>query len=441
MTEGRVRVAARERVTGITDSLKTTFGFPAALAMFVGLVAGFGLPSVDEWLDVSIPLFVFSTQDAARGMLETIATVTVAVAGISFSVTVVAFTLSANQLSPLVLRSFRRDRISQLTLAAFLGTFIYSLAVMVRLGALGPDRVPNLSISVAALLALLSFGLFAWFIAHITSMLQPSSIIASIIDDARSDEGAPYPAGVGAGPDETSTTATILVDGPGAPVRSESEGFLTVVRGEEVIRLAQQRDGIVRQRARIGDYVLPGEELAEAWTSSGREASELADVLQSCFELGRQRTLPMDPGFPVRQLADVALKGLSPGVNDPTTAQNAMDAMAALLIRFAGFGAPSRVRTDESGSPRLLAEAPDLDDLVRLGFEQVRVFAASDPAFLVRLLDLLAQLREVAKGRGLPHNEIDRQASLIVDTAAAELRPADLVTVREAYVRLHGQRR
>lgn len=121
--------------------------------MVAGVVLGFGLPAIEDDLELDIPLFDFSSQDIARSLLETIATVTVSVAGLSFSVTVVAFTLSANQLSPRVLRSFRRDRISQVTLAAFLGTFIYSLVLLVRLDTFGGDRIPDLSITLAALTA------------------------------------------------------------------------------------------------------------------------------------------------------------------------------------------------------------------------------------------------------------------------------------------------
>ncbi len=401
-----------ERIAAALDAARATFGFPAGIAMGIGLLLGLGLPELDDWLDASVPLFVFSTQDAARGMLETIATAAMAVAGISISVTIVAFTLSANQLSPRVLRSFRRDLISQLTLAAFLGTFIYCLAVLVRLGSLGPDRVPTFSIAVAVLLALLAFGLFATFIGHIANMLQPSTIIASIAADAEPELDHPYPAGIGAEAEDVATARSRVERQISArvslPVRSEGGGFLTIVGGDPIVAVAAERDLLVRQRTPVGAYVLPGEAVAEAWIGPGADSEGIAERLASCFELGRQRTLPQDPGFPIRQLADVALKGLSPGINDPTTASNAIEGMTAGLVRFARSPQPSAIRLDDDGVPRFVAEVADLDGLVALGFDQVRVFADSDPTVLALLRDLLSRLRAVAVEQGRPHAAIDR---------------------------------
>lgn len=395
----------RERAAALLDLLRTTFGFPAALALSAGLALGLFLPEVDDWLDIRVPLFVFSTQDAARSMLETIATATVSVAGIAISVTVVAFTLSANQLSPRVLRSFRRDLTSQLTLAAFLGTFIYCLAVLVRLGSLGADRVPNLAVAVAVVLAVVSFALFATFIGHIANMLQPASIIASIGGDARSQLRDPYPAGVGGEPDDEAAARAVVHDRtaaePTAVVRCEGAGFLVTVQGGELIAWARKHDALVRQCAQIGEYVLPDQVLAEVWSRQQRWTEDAARQVRSQFSLGSQRTLPQDPGFPVRQLADVALKGLSPGINDPTTALNAMDAMAAGLIEFARGPRASAVRLDDDGAPRLLAARRDLRELVRLGFTQVAVFGEDDPTVLAHLRHLTAAIADAAGDREL----------------------------------------
>lgn len=398
---------SRERVIAVADAFRATFGLPAGLAMAAGLILGLGLPELDGLLDAKVPLFVFSTQEAARGMLETIATATVAVAGISISVTVVAFTLSANQLSPRVLRSFRRDLTTQLTLAAFLGTFIYCLAVLVRLGALGPDRVPNLAVAAAVLFALVAFALFAGFVGHIANMLQPSSIIASIAADARSSFESAYPDGIGREPEDAAAARaaaeSAMRSAKPIPVRSEDEGFLIAIRGGELLGAAEELDLVVRQRVPIGAYVLPGAALAEASRLGDDPGGDLGERLAPYFELGRQRTLPQDPGFAVRQLADIALKGLSPGINDPTTACNAMDAMAAALIRFARSAPAAAVRLGAERRPRLILAAPELDGLVELGFEQVCAFAGSDPVVRARLVGLLSALRDTAAEAGLAH--------------------------------------
>ncbi|MGD9736115.1 MAG: DUF2254 domain-containing protein [Solirubrobacterales bacterium] len=402
---------SRQRLTSLVDSVRASFGALSALALALGLIAGLGLPEIDGWLQAKVPLFDFSTQEAARSMLETIATVMVSVAGIAFSVTIVAFTLATNQLSPRVLRSFRRDLVSQLTLAAFLGTFVYCLALLARLGSIGSlgDQVPSISIAIAVLLALASLALFAVFVGHIATMLQPSSVINSIAADARPELERPFPAGVGGEPEDPEASQEVaerrMREAPGSAVECASEGYLVGVRGAEILAAACEARGLVRQRCQIGDYLLPGQELAVAWAPEKREAEALAARVAGCFETGRQRTLPQDPGFPIRQLADVALKGLSPGINDPTTAINAMEAITAGLIRLARSERPSPVRLDGDAEPRFIADAPEFDQLVVLGFEQALAFAGDDPLVWRRLHELLRTVVEAAPAPG-PHSRI-----------------------------------
>lgn len=427
---GRSGFSGRERGAGLWDELKASFGFPAGLAMVAGLVLGFGLPTIDAWLLIEIPTFAFDTQEAATGLLETVATATVAVAGIAFSVTVVAFTLTSQQLSPRVLRSFRSDRLSQAVLALFLGTFIFCLVLLVRLGVRDNEGVPNLSITVALLLALASFGLFAMFIGHIARMLQPSTVIATIVDEAKESLDRLYPGQIGQSPDRRGPVddeASARMERPASlTVEAESEGYLRRIEGEALIAAARRNGALVRQRVPIGDYVTPGRSLADVWADDlpDEEREELGDRVRDSFVLGQQRSLAGDMAFSIRQLADIALKGVSPGVNDPTTSENALEATAAILIRFARSERPSPVRVDSDGSPRFVATAPDLDDLIRLGFEQPRVFAATYPVLSVTLIELLGRIATAAEKAGVEQTEAQRQIALLAEGPEGEV-PTD----------------
>ena len=410
--------------------------------MAAGLVAGLAMPAVDRALDVELPLFDFDTQDAARSLLGTVAGAAVSVAGLTFSTTLVAFTLASSQLSPRVLRTFRRDALGQATLAALLATFIYCLAVLIRLGsATDPSTsaettVPNLSIALATLLAFVSLGLLALFIGHIVHMLQPAAVIADITKETHDLVAHRFPAGVGDDPaDRARAAAEVRArterDAPW-PVRSEGSGYLTMVRGHALVVAASEDDLLVRQVTPLGHYVLPGEVLAEVW---GDAAEGRREQLRAAFALGDQRTQVQDLAFTLRQLADIALKGLSPGINDPTTAENAMDAAAAVLVRVAGGEHPEAVRVDGDGRPRFVAAAPSLDDLIRLTFEQVRVFAAPYPVFAVHLLGLLERIGAAARRAGVPQREADVQAALIRDGPDGEVPTgADVSRVRDAAV-------
>lgn len=430
----------RERAAARWSDLTSQFGFLAGVAMLGAIAVGFGLPAIDELLDVELPLFAFDTSDSARSLLETVGTVTVAVAGLAFSVTIVAFTLTATQLSPRVLRTFRADRISQATLACLLATFVYCLAVLVRLDSSSTVAAPNLAITLAIVLAFVSFALFAVFISHVVEMLQPSRVIAGIVEDAETTAASPYPSGAGRGAEDP-VAARAAIDArttrPGHDVRATGEGYLAEVWGHDLVTSAQEHDALIVQRAPLGDYVVRGQVLAEVWC--GDEArDEMVERVRQAFALQRQRSPAQDIAFPVRQLADIALKGLSPGINDPTTAENAMGALTSVLVRWAESDAPDPVRVFDDDVPRLVAIVPDLDDLVRLGFEQVRVFAAPYPVMAVRLLELLQLVGDAAMRTGRPHAEIDRQARLLTRGPAGEVPTSDdEELVRDAYVRTH----
>lgn len=427
----------RERLSAAIDVVRGSFGFLSGLAMLLGLVLGLALPALDALLDLRVPVFSFDSQSSARSLLEAIATSTVSVAGLSFSVTVVAFTLASSQLSPRVLRTFRADRLSQTTLALLLGTFIYSLTLLVRLGVSKSDaEPPNLSITLAVLLALGSFLLFATFIAHIVNMLQPSSVVAAIRADAQQPLAARYPSGAGepADPDAATARAQQIIDsGPGHQVRSDGAGYLTQINLAKALGVAESTDALIRQTVAIGDYVTPGQLIAETWPRGSEQRGQLEAAVRSSFALGPERSMMQDIRFPIRQLADIALKGLSPGINDPTTAENAMDVLATLLVEFTRTEPPCEVRVDADGAPRMVSVAPQLGDLVREGFEQPRIFGSAYPVVSKRLLELLEEVERAAKEQGLSTTEVDRQRTLIAAGAgSSELTDQDVREVRAA---------
>jgi uncharacterized membrane protein len=393
--------ALGERASGWWDAIHASFGFLPAVGMVLALALGFATARANAVLHVDLPAFTFASHDSARTVLSTIATVTVSVAGLAFSVTVVAFTLASSQLSPRVLRNFRRDRLSQATLALLLGTFVYCIVVLVRLGATGPGQpIPDLSITVAVAAALVAFLLFAIFISHIVGMLHPSSVISAIRSDGLRTIRDAYPIKVGEEPASPRASAAAigsrLGEARSREVCAETGGFLTLVRGDHLVRAARRSGALVRQVPLIGDFVIEGDRLAEIWGGD----DQFARLVLEAFEIGEERTLVQDLAFPIRQLADIALKALSPGVSDPTTAENAIDAIASLLVTFAERPPVASVRVDEDQQPRFVARAPALDDLTRLGFEQIRSFTASDPRVERHLREALDRVHRADPNRG-----------------------------------------
>ncbi len=396
------------------EALRSSFWLPSAVAVPVAIGLAFLLTQVERGTKLELGLFGLADQASARAVLQTIATATVSVAGLSFSVTLVALTLAAQQLSPRVLRTFRSDRIAQGTLAGFLATFAYALVVLARLGQVSGSRVPELSVGLAIVFALAAFGGFVAFIGDIVVALQASTVIRRIAADAHQSIAGRHPRHVGAAPDDAAAAQRRardrLASGRRWDLCTERAGYLTHVE-TELVEQAARADGLVVQQAAVGDFLVTGQRVAEV-VGCGGDAPPL-DALRAAFKLGDERTLAADVAFPVRQLADIALRALSPGINDPTTAENAMGSLADTLVRVAADEPVGAVRVDGEGEPRLCACPTSLDELVHLGFEQVRHAARDQPVMVARLAELAEQVARAAQSAGTPSVEADRQLSLL----------------------------
>ena len=414
-----------------------------ALAIVVAIGCGLLVPISDRHVSLPDALAVSGDEDTARAVLGTIVTVSVSVAGVSFSIIAVALVLASQQLSPRVLRSFQRQPLNQAVLAMLLGTATYALFV---LGSISDERgrpVPELAVTIAMVLAVISIALFVVFLHHAVRSLNASVVIRRIAAEGHESIEQPYPAAVGQAPNDPAAAARAADAWENAPcrvdVRAPRAGYVASVDGDGIVTWAAANAAFVEQRRGVGAFAVTGAVLAVIFCGDDRDIDP-RDV-GDAFLLEEERVVDGDIAFPVRQLVDIALKGLSPGMNDPTTAENAMDSVADTLVRFAQGAQVDALRLDRDGEPRLRAIAPTLDQLVQLGFDQVRRDAAERPSFAVRLLELLADLRECA-GAARSCEQIDRQAELIAEQAADLAgHQADQRMVTDAYARLHGRDR
>ncbi|CAN5136299.1 DUF2254 domain-containing protein [soil metagenome] len=396
------------------EAASQSFWAPPAAAMLIGGALGFIVPEFDNASNGVFGIFSTSEFQSARSLLEVIATVTVSVAGITFSVTIVVLQLASQQLGPRVLHTFQSRWIGRITLATFLGVFVYSLTALGRLGSVTEN--PNLVLTIAVTAAIAAFVLFTVFIHDIVISIRPSTVIRRIGADAQGTLEHLFPSGIGQDPDDTQTASTLLAgrmsELPSATAAAGSSGYLAAI-DSSLIETAREADGFVSQTVMIGDFVVTGEELASVAAPS--EPDQLAERIAKAFQISPSRSLVKDVAFPIRQLADLALRALSPSLNDPTTAENAAGAITEALVRFAEVERVEALRADSEGKPRFRALAPDLDGLVRLGFEQIRPCAADDPLLPRRLLHLFGQVERAALAAGRSTAEIERQAKLVRD--------------------------
>ena len=371
------------------------------------------------------------TADGARNVLNAIATGLITVTGVVFSVTIVALQLASTQFTPRILRNFTADRGNQLVLGVFIATFTYALLIqrVVRGedGAMG-SFVPHLSVTVALVLALVSIGFLIFFIDHAARSVQAAVIIDRVAEDGhRRIERTLRDLGTEG---EVVREEVAPPPGPGTVVESTANGYLQGVDRTALLELLSERGRTIRIEPHVGDYIMRGGTLATLWPAADPEG-ELAERIRAAFFTGYERTPHLDIELAVVELVDIAVKALSPGINDPTTATICLDRLTELVTDLGRREpAPAAQRHPESGALLILSR-PSFEHFVETALNQIRHFGAGNPHFAASMMRRLAQA-----GRLVPaerHAPLRRQAEdLLRDALAHGPGPADEARVAEA---------
>lgn len=351
--------------------------------------------------------------DGARSMLSAIATSMITVAGVVFSMTLVALSLASSQYSPRVLRNFMSDRPTQFVLGVFIGIFAYCLVVLrtVRGADDGPGFLPSLAVMGGVVLALFGVAMLIYFIHHVATSIQVSSILQRIASDTVQAIDRLFPQALG---EEMPPGEGGLEPPPQrwCEVAAPATGYLVAVDDAGLLEFAAKRRRVVRLVHCVGDFVIQGRPLAQL---SGAEPPGAAEARALCrlFSLQPQRTVHQDAPYGVQQIVDVALKALSPGINDPTTAVMCIDHLCALLTRLMGRHMPSPYRSDEHGL-RVVARGPDFEALASLALDAITAHARGDAEVLARLL---CSLETLAACTAVPSRQqvLQRRLALVTD--------------------------
>ncbi|HUG41139.1 MAG TPA: DUF2254 domain-containing protein [Longimicrobiales bacterium] len=363
---------------------------------------------------------VFSgTADGARGVLSAIAAGLITVTGVVFSVTIVAIQLASTQFTPRILRNFTADRGNQLVLGVFIGTFTYALLIQRVVRGSNeevPAFVPNLSVTVALALALVSIGFLIFFIDHAARSVQAAVIIDRVARDALRTNQRTLPDSVGGAMDDD--PASVLPDGPGKSVTSRTSGYVQGIEVKTLMRLLRQEGRTIRLEPHLGDFIMTGAPLATLWPADSDPDDSVAATVREAFILGYERTPRLDPELGVVELVDIAVKALSPGINDPTTAAICLDRLSEIVVDFGRRDPPRRVHRYPRTGSVLILPRPEFEHLVETALDQIRHFAAGNPHFVGTILRRLAEI-----GRLLPahrHPPLLAQAEAALREALAQ---------------------
>ena len=379
---------------------------------------------------------IAGSADGARQILTTLAAALITVVGVVFSVILVALTLTSTQFGPRMLRNFIRDRGTQWTLGTFVATFVYAMLDLVAVGS-GPkgDFVPHVSITVVLLLTVVDIGVLIYFIHHVALMIQLPQVIAGIAGDlaqavdqeTASNGGRRTPPG----PTPEFDLLAALIERGGGVVAAPESGYLQFVRRPMLVDLAVKHDAVIRLHHRPGHFVVAGHPFLTVWPAAA--APEIERWLRRAHITGPHRTLTQDVAFAVDQLVEIAIRALSPAVNDTFTALTCIDWLGASLSRIAADWDPDPVRRDGQGLVRLITAPVSYERLVERAYEKIRQAAAGMPAVLIRQLDALTQIaHSTRRPERLP--VLLGQAEMIWRLAESTVpEPADLAAVDAAY--------
>ena len=344
-----------------------------------------GLHADEKW-----PLIFGSGADGARGLLSSVAGSMITVAGVVFSITIVALALTSSQYTSRVLRNFMRDWINQLVLGVFLGIFAYCLVVLrtIRGGDEGAF-VPSFAVLGGLVLAFVGIAFLIFFIHHISMSIQASNIIATAAEETITAVDHLFPNGLGeeGEKDDDGNYEISLAQRTWSAVPAQRTGYIESIDGDALLDLARELGTVLRMERSIGEFVVDGYPLVSV--AGAVEFNEQSIIkLNSIYVIGNQRSVQQDAGFGIRQIVDIAMKALSPGINDSTTAVMCIDYLAAIMTRLAAREISSPYRLDE-GELRLIARGPSFESLLAEAFDQIRQNAEGNAAILTRQLSAL----------------------------------------------------
>ena len=395
---------------------------PVVLAV-AAVAAGFTATWLDEQRRAPVGSHRFLTDDpsAVSSFAATIATATLAFVAVVFATTLVAIQLAASQYSPRAVRVFTRSRLTRYTMGLFIATFIFALVILLSGRLDGPAETRHAPVVSVSVLFALTLGTIFGFVAYLHGVVQLMRVQYLLETLARETRGALEAIGSpGAGPFPVEPPAP---DPSARPLRySGSAGVLAAVDWHGLVEQCRRERCWADLTICVGEYLSPG--MTIGFLHGGAPGAEVAPRLL----VRGERTIHQDPAYGFRQLVDTAIRALSPAVNDPTTAVQAIDRLNDLLLLAGGRAGPSGLWVDTAGAPRARGRALAFDALASLSFTEIIRYGADSPQVVRRLRAAFDELE-----RTLPaacRTAIAQGRALLDDTVALAL-PAPFLTIAQ----------
>ncbi len=388
------------------DTLRGSLWFIPGLGVLGALLLSVITLQIDYQLSyekLSPPAWLITTSSAARLTLSSLAGALITVTGVVFSMTMLTLAQTSSQYGPRLLRSFLNQNVTQLTLAVFVGTSLYCMSVLRTIREIeeGNFFVPHLSVFVGLCLGLMSLLFFVYFIHYTASSIQAESVIRAVsyeLDDAierlfpeslgddSDGSDADDSASGDSDPNQEKPDSTLLI-------KADSIGYVQGIDGDRLIELADQLDTVFYVRAKPGDYIFHGAPLLDVAKDGKDEVEEeFQSKVRETFLTGVRRTPRQDTGCVIKELVEVAIRALSPGINDPHTAVACINSLASALSSVAGRKFPDSHRRNEEGKVRVIVQTPTFSQLLDDCFREIRFYGADSFLILEQLSKSLQML-------------------------------------------------
>ncbi len=433
----------KTRLLYLWDHLQTSFWFLPLIIIFIGIGLSIGLIYIDSSIDyqsVGVFLHFFTGGvDSARIILSTVAAGMLGVAGIVFSITLVALTMATAQFGSRILRNFMHDRINQVVLGTYLGTFTYCLLILRSVKSEhGYEFIPNISVLLAIVFSVFNIILLIIFIHHISVSIQADHVISDVtfhlnkrikyLFPERKDEVAQKEGK--SNYEEIKKKLPVKVSVP-----VPQSGYLQVIDYPGLLKIAGEKNYLLHIKNKQGDYLPERAVLVELYSSDACDEKDI-EVIANAFILGDQRTPTQDAEYAIHQLVEIAARALSPGVNDPYTAITCIDNLTSTMCYMTEANFPPVYYYDPDENLRIIAKPLNFNGVMNAAFNQIRQYGEGNPPVLIRLMEALITINGFAVNKE-QKNTVDRHIQMVLHAAENSIKePGDLKDLKERYDKL-----
>ncbi len=343
-----------------------------------------GVGPLNDFLDRIFP----PEPEAAHVVLGTIAGSMITVVAVVYSILLVVLTFASTQFSPRVLVAFVEDRVSQTTLGVFVGTFTYCLLTLPAVRSQPKPFVPSIAVEVAIVLAIVCLACLLYFIHHMALSIQASRIVDRIARETERLVDRIFPRPSKGSPLAEETAPPLPV---GAPVLATRSGYIRSIDEAALVKAARGSDVVLRIDRQVGQFVMAGTPIFEV-SPPERATDEFGANCREALHIGPARSMQQDVEFGILQIVDIALRAISPAVNDPTTALTCIDQLGRILLRAALREPPKATIRDAEGHLRVLIGRTSFPRLLEVAFSQIGHYGKADVAVPLRMMRVLGEL-------------------------------------------------